>query len=31
VHRSAASLGATLTPGDIAMKRAGDAAGRLDG
>ena len=23
VHRSAASLGATLTPGDIAIKRAG--------
>ena len=30
VHRSAASLGATLTPGDIAMERAGGAAARLD-
>ena len=30
VHRSAASLGATLTPGHIAMERAGDAAERLD-
>ena len=30
VHRSAASLGATLTPGDIAIERAGDAAARLD-
>jgi hypothetical protein len=30
VHRSAASLGATLTPGDIAIERAGQAAARLD-
>jgi hypothetical protein len=30
VHRSAASLGATLTPGDIALERAGAAAARLD-
>jgi hypothetical protein len=30
VHRSAASLGATLTPGDIAIERAGDAAARLN-
>ena len=32
VHRSAASLGATLTPGHIAIaiERAGDAAERLD-
>jgi hypothetical protein len=30
VHRSAASLGATLTPRDIAIERAGDAAARLD-
>ena len=30
VHRAAASLGATLTPGHIAMERAGDAAERLD-
>jgi hypothetical protein len=28
LHRSAASLGATLTPGDIAIERAGDAAAR---
>jgi hypothetical protein len=30
VRRSAASLGATLTPGHIAIERAGDAAARLD-
>ncbi len=30
VHRSAASLGAALTPGDIVIERAGDAAERLD-
>jgi hypothetical protein len=30
VHRSAASLGATLTAGDIALERAGAAAARLD-
>jgi hypothetical protein len=30
VHRSAASIGATLTPGDIAIERAGHAAARLD-
>jgi len=30
VRRSAASLGATLTPGHIAIERAGHAAARLD-
>jgi len=30
MHRSAASLGATLTPGDIAIERAGHAAATLD-
>jgi hypothetical protein len=29
-RRSAASLGATLTPGHIAIERARDAAARLD-